>query len=330
MKARDKAALYRELAKLTEADFHLDRSLSLLLSQKPSREKREYLEGMQRGLSAGQSVAEAITQNNAALVTPLETSLIEAGERSGKLASAFNHLARYFAATDGAARQARGAMIYPLILLHLAILLPELPAFIVAQPGGNPMPRVLTAIGLLWGLLLAGGWAWRWLSQRAGSSAGMDRVLNAVPFIGATRRHWALARFAQVFHSCLLAALRMSETTLIAGNASQSGQLRTASLDAARQIKAGETLSSSLADTGAFPTEFVNSIATAEESGKLDEEMARWTAAETMLATEAIERASLWLPKIGYAVVVLFVAWRIISMVQGIYGGMFQQLDAMQ
>lgn len=324
MKHRDKAALYRELAKLTEADFHLDRSLSLLIGQNPSAEKRAYLEGMKRGLEAGQSIAESITKNNGALVGGLETSLIEAGERSGKMAGAFNHLARYFAAMDGAARQARGALIYPLILVHMAILLPELPAFITAQEDDHPARRIVIALVILWLLILGGCAAWSRLSSRAVESVSVDRWLNRVPFMGATRRHWAMARFTQVAHACLLAAISMSETLRIAGRAAQSALIRRASEDASEQIIAGHRLAESMAETGAFATDFIHAIATAEEVGKLDEELARWTAAETMLANEAIERASQWLPKIGYVLVVGFVAYRIITMMQGIYAPLIQ------
>ncbi len=319
MKHRDKASLYRELAKLTEADFHLDRSLSLLIGQKPSPEKRVYLEGMKRGLEAGQGIAESITKNNGALVGGLESSLIEAGERSGKMAGSFNHLARYFAAMDGAARQARGALIYPLILVHMAILLPELPAFISPEENNHPLRRIVIALVVLWLLILGGSAAWRWLSNRAIESASVDRWLNRVPFMGAVRRHWALARFTQVSHACLLAAMSMSETLRIAGRAAQSAVIRQASEDASEKIVAGQRFAESMAETGAFTTEFIHSIATAEETGRLDEEMARWTAAETMLANEAIERASQLLPKIGYVFVVGFVAYRIITMMQGIY-----------
>lgn len=327
MKHRDKASLYQELAKLTEADFHLDRSLTLLLGQSPKAEKRAFLEGMKRGLEAGQGIAESITKNNAAQVGGLELSLIEAGERSGKMAGAFNHLARYFSAMDGAARQARSALIYPLVLVHLAILLPELPAFIAAQDKDHPGSRMVIGLFGLWVVIFGGVVAWRGLSWRATESAGVDRWLNRVPFMGSARKHWALARFTQVAHACLLAALSMSETVRIAGRATQSGLLKKASEETAVQIEAGGTLSSALADAGGFSTEFVNAVATAEEAGKLDDEMARWTAAETMLANEAIESASLWLPKIGYAVVALFTAYRIITMMQGIYGGMLRQIE---
>lgn len=327
MKHRDKATLYRELAKLTEADFHLDRSLTLLLGQTPTAEKRAYLEGMKRGLESGQSIAESIIQNNAGIVGGLETSLIEAGERSGKMANAFNHLARYFSAMDGAQRQAAGAMLYPLILLHMAVLLPELPGLIAGQEDDHPMRRIMTGLIVLWVVIIGGRLLWKKAVEKATHSVSVDRLLNRVPFIGAARRHWALARFTQVAHACLLAALNMSETVRIAGKASQSATVTQAAETAAELIQKGETLSLALAESGDFPMDFVHAVATAEEVGRLDDEMARWTAAETMLANEAIERASLWLPKIGYTLVALFTAYRIIMMVQGIYGGMLKQFQ---
>lgn len=321
MTASEKAVLYRELAKLSDADFHLDRSLDLLLGQRPPTGRRLYLEGLKKGLAEGLSVAEAVARHNGPVISDLERALVDAGERSGRLGPAFNHLARYFSAMDSAARQARGAMVYPLVLLHLAVLLPELPVLITATEGGGVGERLALILGLLWGGIALLGVLWRWLADRARTSPGMDAFLGAIPWIGAARRHWALARFTQVFHSCLLAALRMSECTAVAARASQSGRLLHAGSLAAEHVEAGGQVAESLAETGAFPPDFVRTLGTAEATGKLDEEMARWMVAETLLANEAVNQASLWLPKIGYGVIVLFVAWRIVSMFQGIYSG---------
>jgi|JI6StandDraft_1071083.scaffolds.fasta_scaffold00838_12 type IV pilus assembly protein PilC len=327
MKHREKATLYRELAKLIEAALHLDRSLNLLLTQKGHRARHQFLTGMKKGVEEGMGLAESVKKYNAALVTGLELALIEAGERSGKLAMSFNHLARYFAAMDGAEQKARQAMIYPLILAHLAIFLPELPALIVAQEDDHPLRRIMLGLIIVWGLIIGGQMAWRWLSAKATTSPGIDAWLNRVPFMGTARQHWALARFCQVAHACLLAALNMSETVRLAGRASQSGILNHAAEIAAEQIIEGQPLGESLAEGGGFDIDFIHSIATAEEVGKIDEEMARWSTAETLAAHESIDRAALWLPKAGYAVVVVFVVYRIVSMVQGIYGGMLQQFE---
>lgn len=327
MRHRDKATLYRELAKLTDAALHLDRSLDLLLAKDAHPLRQRFLQGMKRGLAEGMSLAESVRKHDQELVTGLETALIEAGERSGRLGMAFNHLARYFAAMDGAGQKARQALIYPLILAHLAILLPELPSLVVTAEGDHPLRRLVLGLVVLWLFLFGISAAWRWLSDKAVASPAADAWLNRTPFLGSARRHWALARFCQVSHSCLLASLNMAETVQLAGLASQSGLLARACKAAAEEIHNGQPLGDALAGGGAFETDFVHAIATAEEVGKVDEELARWATVETLAAHEAVDRASQWLPKAGYAVVVIFVAWRIITMMQGIYGGMLRQFE---
>jgi type II secretory pathway component PulF len=85
-----------------------------------------------------------------------------------------------------------------------------------------------------------------------------------------------------------------------------------------------------LADTRAFPEQFVLSVATAEAAGSLDAEMGSWATLETERASDAITRASLWLPKVGYCVVVAFVIYRIFAMVGGYYQVMQRQFEMMR
>lgn len=330
MKPGEKTELYRELAKLTEADFHLDRSLTLLLSQKKRPASRAYLAGLKQGLAEGKSVAQTVRDYAPDKACTLDLALIEAGERSGKLGGAFNHLARYYSSVESARKKARGALVYPLILLHLAILLPELPAAIAGTSLGLGFGgRAALGVGGLW-LIILGLWAvWHWLERRALTSPRLDRGLGRIPLIGPVRRHWSMARFCQVFHAGLLAALRMSEICRLAGEAAQSGLLKSGSEEAAGRIESsGEPLAEALAASGSFDTLFINSVATAEEAGRLDEEFARLAAMENITAAQSLERASVWLPKIGYTLIVLFVLYRIFSMLQAYYGGVMRQLEA--
>lgn len=331
MKLSEKASLYRELAKLTGADFHLDRTLDLLLGQNPSHARQTWLQGLQEGLKSGQSVAEAVETHNKALSGELEWTLISAGERSGRLADGFGHLARYFEAWDLGLKQMRSAMIYPLVLAHLGLLLPELPALVTAEMNGTESParRIVLTLMIFWlviGLAIIG---WRWLSRKGTASAEVERWLWRIPLIGSVRQHWALARFAQVFHACLLAGMRMTECMLMAGGASHSGVLRRAAEDAAKKIAQGEMIGGSMADVHGFPIVFVHSVSTAEEAGTLDREMNSWAAAEMIEAQESLQRVSNWLPKLFYAGVVMYVAYRIVSMVAGYYTEIGRQIEAL-
>lgn len=332
MKISEKASLYRELAKLAGASFHLDRTLSLLLAQQPSHARRAWLLGLQQGLEAGKSVGQAVAARNAAWVDGVEVALISAGEASGRLADAFGHLARYFEAWDIGLRQMRGAMIYPLVLAHLGVTLPELPAIVRASMEGgeeHPARRIMLTLLLLWlamGLLFL---LWRWLSRRGVESAAFERWLYRMPFIGAVRRHWALARFSQVFHACLLAGMSMTECMRLSGEAAHSGMLHQAAKDAARKIANGEMIGGAMADVHGFPTSFVHTVTTAEESGTLDREMNSWAASEMIEAQEALQRASTWLPKLFYTVVTLYVSCRIIQTAASHYGEIGRQLQGL-
>lgn len=329
MKLSEKALLYRELAKLVGANLHLDRSIDLLLKQQPSHARRTWLQGLQLGLKEGKGIAASITEHCGEFSDALEFALIDAGERSGRLGDAFTHLARYFEAWHIAVRQALGAMIYPLLLAHMGIVLPELPTMVTATMEDKPVTlgSIFLPLAILWLILLSLFLLWRWLSRLGAESAPVDRWLSRLPLIGSVRRHWALARFSQVFHACLLASMRMTECMILAGSASHSGLLRHASRDAAQRIAAGETIAGAMADVHGFPMAFVHGVATAEEAGTLDHEMNRWAATETIEAGDAVQRAAQWLPKIAYVIVVLYVAYRIITMMTGFYGGMMKQLD---
>ena len=331
MKLSEKALLYRELAKLVGASFHLDRSIDLLLKQQPSHARRTWLQGLQLGLKEGKGVAAAMTEHCGAFSDALEFALIDAGERSGRLGDAFSHLSRYFEAWNMAVKQAIGAMIYPLVLAHLGIILPELPMIVTATMEDKPYSTagIFMPLAILWLVLLSLFLLWRWLSRLGAQSAPVDLWLSRLPLIGSARRHWALARFCQVFHACLLASMRMTECMELAGSASHSGLLRHAAQDAARRIATGETIAGAMADVHGFPLIFVHGIATAEETGTLDHEMNRWAAAETIEAGDAVQRAAQWLPKIAYAVVVLYVAYRILTMMSGYYGGMMKQMEGL-
>lgn len=329
MNLSEKASLHRELAKLITAAFHMDRAVELLLSQKPSHARRCWLEGLRDGLKSGHSVTESLRTRNGGTCDGLELALIDAGERSGRLGDAFAHLARYFEAWHLGARQARSALIYPLVLAHLGIVLPELPAIVTAEMQGTEGPgrRVLITLLVFWLVLVLGVTAWNSLSRRGATSAAVERWLWRLPLVGAVRRHWALARFAQVYHACLLAGMRMTECMRLAGEASHSGVLRQAAVDAEKKIACGELVAGAMADVHGFPLIFVHSVATAEEAGLLDQEMNSWAAAEMIEARESLQRATEWLPRLFYGLVVLYVAWRIIAMVAHHYSEMGRMIE---
>jgi len=318
MTTKQRAQLYHELGKLIGAGLHMDRSVELLLEQHPVASMRTWLEGLRKGLEEHLSVSESVKQHTEAVA--LDVSLLAAGERGGRLEASFEHLARYYELRQKSKDRAVTALIYPIILLHFGIVLPEVPNFFLEGSIATVFGRIIFHIVVAW--LLLGGLALVsiWAVKAAGTSKAVDGLLNSIPLAGGVRRHWALARFCQVFHTGLLASFRMSETLQLAGDASQSACLREAGSAAAQAVEEGGRLSAAMKQTGAFPKAFVQSLATAEEAGTLDREMERWAVAEAELGAQAQNQLAEWLPRVIYFVIVLYVAARIIGMVYDVYG----------
>jgi type II secretory pathway component PulF len=323
MNTKQRAQLYHELGKLIGAGVHVDRSVELLLEQRPVASIRTWLEGLRRGLAARLSISESVQQHTEA--PPLEVSLLAAGERGGRIEEAFEHLARYYELRQKSRDKAQNALIYPLILLHFGLVLPELPRFILNQ--GGAVGNIVLNLTVAWALLLGLGFGAMAAVKLAATSPAVDGFLNGIPLIGGVRRHWALARFCQVFQTGLLAAFQVSETLKLAGNASQSATLAEAGKQAAKGVEDGQSLTASMKQTRAFPGVFMQSVATAEESGTLDREMERWAVAEAELAAQAQDRLAEWLPRIFYFLIMLYVVARIFQMLAGYYMPLFKMMD---
>ena len=325
MKPTDKAILFRELAKLLKADFHLDRGVDLLLGQKPRAPVAAFLQAVKAGLAGGVGLTEAMRQGSPGkALDPLDLAMIEAGEKSGRMAPAFALLADYYESLADSLRRARGALIYPLLLAHLAVILPEVPAAIAGGEAAALPGRLLLRLGVLWAMLLGTGAIWRALAERAQQSATIDAVLARVPVLGPLRGHWALARFTRVAHSAMLAAVRPAQWVALAGEAAGSGRFLEGARRAAARVAEGNPVAESLRAGGGFPKRFVDALDTAEEAGALDHELERWARLESEEALVAMERAAVWLPRVLYAFIVLYVAWRLVSMMAGIYGPLLE------
>lgn len=328
MTTKQRAQLYHEFAKLLGAGMHLDRSVDLLLEQGPPASMRSYLNGIKQGLSERLSLTESVARHNAGIVTPLEISLLDAGEKGGRLEASCEHLAHYFELRQKSRDKAIGALIYPVLLLHVGALFPD---FTRMWNGGGLQDYLMQTGGrllIIWTALALLGVAWWFVLKLAAQSPAVDRLLGTIPLVGGARRHWALARFCQVFQTGLLAALRISEILRMAGKASQSAVLEGAGFRAAQSVEEGQALAPSLKVTGALPKTLASAVDTAEQTGTLDIEMGRWARAEAELASRAQDRAAEWLPRIFYVLVLLYIAWRVISMALSYMGpnGMIQQM----
>jgi type II secretory pathway component PulF len=269
--------------------------------------------GLMFGLGGGAWVRSATVVLTTVDLSDLERSLIGAGERGGKLEQSFDHLSGYFAMLDETRRRVKRAMIYPVILLHAGVLLPSIPKVIMAQGEVSFFEMALVPLLVMYAVVIVGYLAVRSLMNRARTETGADALLRRIPLVGKARESLALSRFCRVFYMHLLAAISMSESVRAAGGAAQSGLIGEAAKRVESEVARGMPLGESMLDEGAFPVSFTTSMNTAEESGTLDVELGRWAEVYRDRAVAAMDAAGDWYPKVFYVVVVVIVAWQILS-----------------
>jgi type IV pilus assembly protein PilC len=218
------------------------------------------------------------------------TGVVAAGEQSGDMAHAFDHLARHLKWQSEMAQKIRMATRYPLFLLVMVMgvvfmmmtfVVPQVSEFLLSTSGELPfMTRTLIATSNLfadyWWLILGlplvgigvGGFMAR-ISE--GFAYRLDAMKFRLPGIGPVLKKLALARFAHFFGLSFQSGvdvLSCIETgSRVVGNRVLADALRAAR----RNVLGGSSLSESLDATGQFPHLVVRMFKIGEDTGKLNE-----------------------------------------------------------
>lgn len=321
--AADKHLFYSEMAKLLDAGFDIRKAAAVLQDTRLPAPQAVLLADLNRGLEAGESIAAAFGRR----LTDIERAIIGAGERGGKLAPAFQHLADYFGMLASARRDVVKGMIYPLIVLHLGVFIGIVPAALMK--GGTTSAGILGSLVVTLLIVYAVGFCifmgTRALLKQAPENPGIDRWINRLPWIGKARCNLAMARFCKVYHSCILAGISMGETAGLASEASQSGVIREAGAKLVKAAVAGSALGPQFMADHAFPKAFARSYSTGEDAGTLDKDLARWSKLFQDDAESSVKRVAVMVPKLLYFLVLGFAVWKIAGF-YGDYYGLLEQI----
>ena len=318
LKDRSKAELYHELGTLSKAGFPIHKAAEAALDERRPAGQRQFLEDLKRGVVEGNTLSEAAGLSEVGL-TQLEVSVLKACEEGGNVPDGFHHLARYFEMRDKARRRIRRGLVYPIVLVHAAIILGSL---VLALFSKNYLGGAIKAGLLLLAIYLVVGIAvtvFKGLAKQARTDPGPDRLLRKIPFIGKTRHAFALSRFAEVLRIQLVTGRGPMRGIRDAAIASGSGSLlASVKKHVLPEVENGRRAGAGFkADKGrVFPGAFARAYATAEEAGDVDDEMERWALAFAGQAEDAIEALAKGLPKLVYAVAAGFAIYVIFKMYQ--------------
>jgi type II secretory pathway component PulF len=282
----------RELANLLGAGIPMSRALNVLCRQSRSS-SGSVLESIHNDVTAGGTLADAMS-NCPGSFSRVQIAMVHAGETGGFLDVVLSQIADFQNRERDLKGRISSAMAYPLVLAGVAtavltfLLTYFIPKFseMFTELGGSLPALTRGIVGLsnivvhrgpiALAVVLLGVWL---LRRYARSDAGRLRYQKAIlgaPGIGRIAARLALVRFTRMLGTLiasgvpLVAALRVSREAV--GNEVLSEAMRNATEDVVR----GRSLSRSLQSCESlFPLAVIESLAVAEEAGRLDKELLR-------------------------------------------------------
>ena len=314
--AADRAHVYHEFAKLLAAGFGVDKACESLMAHRAKPVVKQLAADVKDGVEHGLTVADALGSSSID-VGDLEVRLVEAGEKAGRLADSFEELATVYETSVKTRRQMIGALIYPAVLIHLACILPAIPVGFTKQSFAAFFVAAAVPLVIVYIIGIVGYFAWNHLSKKARTDASTDALLNRIPAVGRARKALALSRFCHVFGIFLLAGQRTSEAVTAAGESSGSGSLLAAGNRLAAIATAGDPIGPPMLSEPAIHLDVSRRVASAEEVGGMEKELAKCAALQRAQAAESASRAAKAFSTVIYVVAMLLVVYQVISMTLG-------------
>ncbi len=286
--AREFLVFNQELATLLKAGMPLVQSLDLLKKRVEAPTFRAVLDDVHDKVRSGTALSDAFAAQGDLFPSVYVASLL-AGERSGSLDTVLRRYVDYARIIATVKRKTISALVYPSILISLAIgmlaliILKVVPAFSDFYASfGADLPFVTRMIlrisefvrAQLVLLLVAGAAlvaaAISWL-RTAENRARLDRLILRVPLIGPIAAKFATSQMARTVATLLGGGLPLVNSLEIAAR-SIGNQFVAAQLDIVNtRVREGDSFAASLQARGVFPEVAVKMAEVGESTGALQE-----------------------------------------------------------
>ena len=279
-----------ELSVLLRAGLPLDRALKVLIDMDGQPRMRAVLSELLKSVKGGKALSIAL-QPFEETFGSFYLSMVRAGEASGQLSAVLERLVEHLESAKATRDSVVSAMIYPAILLVVAVLsIVVMLGFVVPQfetlfnDMGDALPAmtkgVIAAAEFIkaWGFLLAvlaaiaGLVFQRWATSEAGKTV-LDRRLLSLPIAGNIAFEYEMAKFARTVGTLLGNGVSLLKAIQIAIDTVGNLPLKEGLAVLPPAVKAGKRMSVALDEAEMFTPMVIQMTRVGEESGSLDSMM---------------------------------------------------------
>ncbi len=287
VKSKDLAVFTRQFSVMIDAGLPVVQCLEILGSQQQNKVFQRVLFEVREDVEAGANLSDAF-KKHPKVFDALYCNLVAAGEAGGILDTILQRLSVYIEKAVKLKAAVRSAMIYPTVVVTVAILVVALIMWKVIPTFANLFSGLGAKLPLPTRFVIAisnflGRWGWlivlaligfaiavRLYYRTAGGRYNIDKMLLRLPIMGSVLKKIAVARFCRTLATLVSSGVPILEGLNITAKTSGNAIVEEAIFKTRKSVEEGKTLVEPLIASKIFPGMVTQMIGVGETTGALD------------------------------------------------------------
>ncbi|WP_430458278.1 type II secretion system F family protein [Rheinheimera sp.] len=328
----DIAIVTRQIATMLQAGVPLVQSIDLIATGSEKKNLRVLMQKISLKVQSGLPLSEVLREQPK-YFDELYCDLVKSGEQSGALDRIFDRIAIYKEKAEALKSKIKKAMFYPIAVVIVALIVTSiLLIFVVPQFAeifagfGAELPAFTLFVVKLSELMQAYWWvvllslviAFKVIGKMYNTSlsfrTGADAMILKAPVVGDILNKAAVARYARTLSTTFAAGVPLIEALESAAGAAGNEIYRNAIMEVRADVSAGGQMFSSMKTTNRFPEMVIQMVSIGEESGSLDDMLARVANIYEQEVDDAVDGLTALLEPLIMAVLGVLIGGLIIAM----------------
>jgi type IV pilus assembly protein PilC len=287
VKSRDIVIFTRQLATMIDAGLPIVQCLDVLAAQSPNKKLRTVVRQLKEEVEAGSTFTDAL-RKHPKLFDELFVNMVAAGEVGGILDNILHRLAGYMEKAMKLKSKIKGAMIYPITIITVAVgvtavlLIFVIPVFAeLFSSFGQALPAptqfvinlsnfTIAYFPYMLGVAVAAGVACRQFYKTEAGQLAFDQMFLQLPVFGDLIRKSAVARFTRTLSTLVSSGVPILDALAITARTAGNKVVERAVLQTRVSISEGRTIAEPLTQSKVFPPMVCQMISVGETTGALD------------------------------------------------------------
>ncbi len=290
--SKDIMIFVRMFATMIDSGLPLVQGLEILGNDNENPTMGALLKKIRSDVEEGSTFADSL-RKHPRYFDNLFVNLVDAGEAGGILDTILNRLATYIEKNEAIKAKIKGAMVYPIIVITVAVtvvtvlLVFVIPVFatLFTEMGAElPLPTKIVIMlsnflkRWIW-FFVPGGFLLVYVFKKYYATESgrvlVDSLILKLPLMGDLVTKSSVARFTRTLGTLISSGVPILDSLEITAKASGNAIIELAIMATRDSIKEGKTIAEPLEATEVFPGMVVQMIGVGEQSGALDSMLAK-------------------------------------------------------